>query len=171
MKVNCLTKNKGIPPKYQEGLFTAISVGFGLLLVGTLFIITPNLLSKIVDFFKDFKLVDVPNTNILFPAPGHPSIHSVLYQTAAQFSIALTIFQVIILVLRFIIPSSLVKKSESISNLVYWAGASLLIQSVLIDTTHVSFMDWFEFWSLIIVLAGVSMLARAAFMAISRIQQ
>lgn len=169
MKVNCLTENKGIPPKYQEGLFTAISVGFGLLLVGTLFIITPNLLSKIVDFFKDFNLVDVPNTNMIFPAPGHPSIHSVVYQAAAQFSLALTVFQVVILALRFIIPSSLVKKSESVSSLVYWAGASFLIQSFLIDTTHVSFMDWFEFWSLIIVLAGVSILARAAFMAVSRI--
>ena len=169
MKVNCLTENKGIPPKYQEGLFTAISVGFGLLHVGTLFIITTNLFSKIVDFFKDFNLVDVPNTNMIFPAPGHPSIHSVVYQAAAQFSLALTVFQVVILALRFIIPSSLVKKSESVSSLVYWAGASFLIQSFLIDTTHVSFMDWFEFWSLIIVLAGVSILARAAFMAVSRI--
>ncbi len=166
-----MTENNGIPPKYQEGLFTAISVGFGLLLVGTLFIITPNLLSKIVDFFKDFKLVDVPNTNMIFPAPGDPSIHSVVYQATAQFSIALTIFQVVILALRFIIPSSLVKKSESVSSLVYWGGASLLIQSFLVDTARVSFMDWFEFWSLIIVLAGVSILARAAFMAVSRIQQ
>ena len=169
--MDCLTENNGIPPKYQEGLFTAISVGFGLLLVGTLFIITPNLLSKIVDFFKDFKLVDVPNTNMIFPAPGDPSIHSVVYRAMVQFSISLTIFQVVILVLRFIIPSSLAKKSESLSSLVYWAGASLLIQSFLVDTTSVSFMDWFEFWSLIIVLAGVSILARAAFMAVSRIQQ
>jgi hypothetical protein len=166
-----LTENNGIPPKYQEGLFTAISVGFGLFLVGTLFIITPNLFGKIVDFFKDFKLVDVPHTNMIFPAPEDPSIHSVVYLATAQFSIALTIFQVVILAIRFIIPSSLAKKSESVSSLVYWAGASLLIQSFLVDTARVFLMDWFEFWSLIIVLAGVSLLARAAFMAVSRIQQ
>ncbi len=168
--MNCLIENNGIPPKYQEGLFTAISVGFGLLLVGTLFIITPNLFGKIVDFFKDFKLIDVPHTNMIFPAPGHPNIHPVVYQAAGQFSIAVTALQVILLVLRFVIPSSLDKKSESVSSLVYWAGASFLFQTFLIDNSPVTLTNWFEFWSLIIVLAGVSLLARAAFMAVSRIQ-
>ncbi len=166
-----MTENNDIHPKYQEGLFTAISVGFGLLLVGALFIITPNLFGKIVDFFKDIGVVEVPNTNMIFLAPELPGRHLVVYQAAGQFSIALAIFQVVILALRFIIPSSLGKKSESISSLVYWAGASFLIQSFLIDNAPVSLMSWFEFWSLIIVLAGVSILARAAFMAVSRIQQ
>ena len=171
MKVNCLTKNKGIPPKYQEGLFTAISVGFCLLLLGALFVITPSLFDKIVDFFKDVGVVSVPNTDMLFLAPEVPADHSAVYQAAGQFSIALTIFQVIILALRFVIPSSLGKKSESVSSLVYWAGASFLAQLFLVDKVSVSITNWFEFWALIIVLAGVSMLARAAFMAISRIQQ
>jgi hypothetical protein len=166
-----LTANNIIPPKYQEGLFTAISVGFGLLLVGVLFVVTPNLFDKIINFFKDFELVDVPNTNIMFPAPGNPSSHSVVYQAAGQFSIAVTILQVILLVLRFVIPSSLSKKSENVSNLVYWAGTSFLFQAFLIDRFSVTLTNWFEFWSLIIVLAGVSLLARAAFMAVSRIQQ
>ena len=166
-----MTENNDVPPKYQEGLFTAISVGFGLLLVGALFIITPNLFGKIVDFFKDFGIVDVPNTDIIFLAPESPRLHSVIYQAAGQFSIALTIFQAVILALRFIIPSSLSKKSESVSSLVYWAGATFLIQSFLIDNAPVSLTDWFQFWPLIIVLAGVSLLARAAFMAVSRIQQ
>jgi hypothetical protein len=166
-----LTENNIIPPKYQEGLFTAISVGFGLLLVGALFVVTPNLFDKIINFFKDFKLVDVPNTSIIFPAPGNPGSHSVVYQAAGQFSIAVTILQVILLVLRFVIPSSLSKKSENISNLVYWAGTSFLFQEFLIDNSHVTLTNWFEFWCLIIVLAGVSLLARAAFMAVSRIQQ
>jgi hypothetical protein len=169
--VDCLTENNDNPPRYQEGLFTAISVGFALLLVGALFIITPNLFGKIVDFFKDIGVVDVPNTDMIFIAPESINSHSVVYQAAGQFSIALTIFQVIILALRFIIPSSLGKKSESVSSLVYWAGASFLIQSFLIDTARVSLTNWFEFWSLIIVLAGISILARAAFMAVSRIQQ
>ena len=166
-----MTENNFIPPKYQEGLFTAISVGFGLLLVGALFIVTPNLFDKIINFFNDFKLVDVPNTNIIFPAPGNPGSHSVVYQAAGQFSIAVTVLQVILLVLRFVIPSSLGKKSENVSSFVYWAGASFLFQAFLIDSSPVTLTNWFEFWSLIIVLAGVSLLARAAFMAVSRIQQ
>jgi hypothetical protein len=166
-----LTENNDIHPKYQEGLFTAISVGFALLLVGALFIVTPDLFGKIVDFFKDFGVVDVPNTDMIFIAPESTNSHSVVYQAAGQFSIALTLFQVVILALRFIIPSSLSKKSESVSSLVYWAGASFLIQAFLIDAARVSITNWFEFWALIIVLAGVSILARAAFMAVSRIQQ
>ncbi len=166
-----MTKNNVIPPKYQEGLFTAISIGFGLLIVGALFIVTPNLFDKIINFFKDFELVDVPHTSIIFPAPEHLSSHSVVYQAAGQFSIAVTVFQVILLALRFVIPSSLGKKSENVSSLVYWAGASFLIQTFLIDSSPVSPVDWFEFWSLIIVLAGVSLLARAAFMAVSQIQE
>lgn len=166
-----MTENDDIHPKYQEGLFTAISVGFCLLLVGAIFIITPDLFGKVVDFFKDIGVVDVPNTDIIFMAPESPAHHSVVYQAAGQISIALVILQIIILVLRFVIPSSLSKKSESVSSLVYWAGASFLIQSFLIDNASVSLTSWFEFWTLIIVLAGVSILARAVFIAVSRIQQ
>ena len=166
-----MTENNDIHPRYQEGIFTAISIGFCLLLVGALFIITPDLISNVVDFFKDFGIVDVPNTDIIFMAPESPANHSVVYQAAGQFSIALAIFQVIILALRFVIPSSLNKKSESVSSLVYWIGASVLTQAFLIDNAFVTLTNWFEFWSLIIVMGGVSILTRTAFMAIVRIQQ
>ncbi len=154
---------------YQEGLFTAISVGFCLLLIGFLFAANPNLFDKVVDFIKDFELVDVPHTNIIFPAPESPGSHLLVYQAAGQFSIAVTVLQVILLALRFAVPSSLRKKSETVSGLVYWAGTSFLIQTFLINNAHATLTNWFEFWSLIIVLAGVSIIARAAVMAVSRI--
>ncbi|GAG79515.1 unnamed protein product, partial [marine sediment metagenome] len=46
------------PRKNQERLFSAISGGFFLLLVGTLFIITPNLFDNIMNFFGDLQLID-----------------------------------------------------------------------------------------------------------------
>jgi len=160
-----LSKSKETPRQHQEGLFTAISVGFFLLLVGTLFVINPNLFSSIIDFFKDFKLVDVPNTNnIMLPAPESPQLHQTVYQAARQFSIAIGAFQIVILALRFVIPSSWGKRSETVGNLVYWIGASFLIQSFLIENTQ-----WFTFWSTIIILAGVSIIARAVVMAAARI--
>lgn len=100
-----MNESKETPHQYREGLFTAISVGFFLLLVGTLFVITPNLFDKILDFFKGFDLVDVPNTDITFIAPEFPNSHSLVYQAARQFSIALGVFQIVILALRFVIPS------------------------------------------------------------------
>jgi hypothetical protein len=162
--VDYLSKNRETPRQYQEGLFTAISIGFFLLLVGALFVINPDLFGSILDFFKDFKLVDVPNTNITFPAPASPNSHSMVYGAAGQFSIALGVFQIIILALRFFIPSSWEKRSETVGNFVFWVGASFLIQLFLIETTQ-----WFVFWSTIIILVGVSIIARAAVMAVTRI--
>jgi hypothetical protein len=163
-EMNELSKSKETPRQYQEGLFTAISIGFFLLLVGTLFVINPNLFGNIIDFFKDFELVGVPHTNIILPAPESPQLHLTVYQAARQFSIALGVFQVVILALRFIIPSSWGKRSETVGNFVYWGGASFLIQSFLIETTQ-----WFTFWSTIIILVGVSIIARTVVMAATRI--
>lgn len=163
-EVYCLNESKETPRKYQEGLFTAISVGFFLLLVGTIFVITPNLFGEILDFLTNFDLVDVPNTDITFPAPAFPRSHLVVYQAAGQVSIAVAVFQVVILALRFVIPSSWGKRSENVGNFVYWAGAAFLIQTFLIETTQ-----WFTFWSTILMIVGVSLIARAVVMAVSRI--
>jgi hypothetical protein len=132
--------------------------------VGTLLVINPDLFGMILDFFKDFGIVKVPNTNVSFVAPEFPNRYSLLYQAAGQFSIAVGVFQIIILALRFVVPSSWGKRSETVGNLVFWIGAGFLIQLFLIDTTQ-----WFLFWSTILILLGVSLIARAAVMAISRI--
>ena len=159
-----MNENKETPRKYQEGLFTAISAGFFILLVGTLLVINPDLFGKIVDFFKDFDTVNVPNTDVTFIGPEFPRSHLTVYQAAGQFSIALVLFQIVILALRFVIPSSWGKRSETVGTLVFWAGAAFLIQSFLIENTQ-----WFVFWSTIIILVGVSLIARAAVMAVSRL--
>ena len=159
-----MSKRKETPRQHHEELFTAISIGFFLLLVGTLFVINPDLFGSIIDFFKDFELVDVPHTSIMLPAPESPQLYLTVYQAARQFSIALGVFQVVILALRFVIPSSWGKRSETVGNLVFWVGAGFLIQLFLIETTQ-----WFVFWSTIIILAGVSIIARAVVMAVSRI--
>jgi hypothetical protein len=161
---NHLNKRKETPRQYQEGLFTAISIGFFFLLVGILFVFNPNLFGNVIDFFKDFKLVDVPHTDIILPAPESPQLYLTVYQAARQFSIALGVFQVVILALRFVIPSSWGKRSETVGSFVYWVGASFLIQYFLIDS-----MQWFVFWSTILILAGVSIIARAVVMAAARI--
>ena len=159
-----MTANKETPRKYPEGLFTAISAGFVILLLGAIFVITPNLFDNIIDLFKDIGLVDVPNTDIIFIGLEYPRSHLAVYQAAGQFSIALAVFQVVMLALRFVFPSSWAKRSETVGNFVFWLGEAFLIQLFLIES-----VQWFEFWSLIIVLAGVSMIARAVVMSISRI--
>ncbi|MCW4034714.1 MAG: hypothetical protein NWF03_05060 [Candidatus Bathyarchaeota archaeon] len=159
-----MNKNKEKPLQFGEGIFTALGIGFFLLLVGSIFVLTPNLFGKTVDFFQDFALVDVPNTDIVFPGPKSPDMHMTVYQAAGQASIAACAFQIVILALRFIIPSTWYKRAETVGNIVLWGGTAFLIQAYLIDSTQ-----WFAYWSLILVISGVSLIARTIVMAVSRL--
>ena len=55
-------------------MLSAISVGFFLILIGILFISTPNLADKVVTFVSHFQTAQVGNTNIYVPAPEHLEI-------------------------------------------------------------------------------------------------
>jgi hypothetical protein len=147
--------------KYREGLFSAISAGFFFILVGAIFVTTPNLFDNIIAFFRDFDTVSVPHTeNLLLPAPVSPSAHSDVYSAVTKFSLIWGLYQIAILALRFIARSPLNKKAETASNLIFWLGASYLINTFLIETT-----TWFVFWATIIMLVGVSLIARATILA------
>jgi hypothetical protein len=162
--VNYLNESKKSGPVMGETVITAISIGFFLVLVGILFAITPNLFGKIIDLLGDFKVVEViPNSNIMFLGPESPNAFSVVYVAAAQFSFALGVFQVFILALRFFYGSPWRKRAETVGNLVFWLGTGFLIQSFLIGLTQ-----WFVFWSTVIMMIGVSLIARAGVMAVSR---
>ena len=101
----------------------------------------------------------------MFFGPESPQLHLTVYQAAGQLSIALAIFQVFMLALRFAVPSSVGKRAETMGNLVYCAGAAFLLQAISLETMQ----QWFAFWSAIIIVVGVSLVARAAFTAASRI--
>ena len=147
-----------------ENIFTAISIGFFLVLVGTLFVITPNLFGEILDLLKDFELVNVPNSDLTLPGLASPGAYSVVYVAVTRFSFALGLFQIVILTLRFFTLSPWGKRAEALGNLVFWLGTGFLIQSFLLETTQ-----WFVFWSTIIMLIGVSLIARAGAMTAARI--
>ncbi len=164
IEVNYLNENKKSAPIFGENVITAISIGFFLVLVGILFVITPNLFGKIIDLFRDFKLVDVPNSDLTLPGPVSPGDYTVVYAAVAQFSFAIGLFQIVVLALRFLISSPWGKRAETVGNLVFWLGAGFLIQSFLLETTQ-----WFVFWSTIIMMLGVSLIARAGVMAASRL--
>ena len=148
------------PRKYREGIFSAIAAGFFFLLIGVIFVITPNLFQRTVDFFNDFGLERIPNTAIYFVAPARPWFHQTVYRAAEQFSYAVGFLQIVILALRFFAGSPWNKKAETISNLVFWIGAGYLIRMLLIGTT-ITMTTWFVFWSAIIMLLGVSLVVRA----------
>lgn len=107
------------------GLF---SLGFFFIILGTLWMITPNLTEEVINFFKDLRLVHLTE-HIILPAPAHS--HPVVYMVAFQFCLLFGLFQIIILILRFIFRSSLNKKAETLSGIGFWLSMSLFLQMLI----------------------------------------
>jgi hypothetical protein len=151
----------GLPKRHREGIVSAISAGLFLVVIGAIFVVTPNFLDKLSTFFGDFGTVRVPHLGIDLPAPLNPGEHTSVYLAAEQFSIVWGIYQVAVLGLRFVIHSSARRKAETLSNAVYWFGNIFLIQTYLLGEST----RWFEFWAMIIALLGISLIVRALFLA------
>jgi len=129
------------------------SFGFFLVLIGVIFVITPNLSDEIVDFFTEFELVEVyPNVTLPAPASNHP----VLYTAVAQFCFAYGLFHIAMLVVRLYFGDSLKRKAETLSGLVFWLGAGFLLNILAAGNIR-----WFAFLSWLIVFIGLSLVVRS----------
>ena len=154
--------SRGFSHRHREGMLSAISIGFFLILVGTIFVLNPDLPNKIIDFARpeSFELKAVSTSlNVSLPIPKNPSAHLLIYRTVEQFSLVWAVFLVAMLGVRFIFGSPARNKAESFGNIVFWFGAAYFVQTLLVDTTK-----WFEFWATIIALIGVSLIVRGVFL-------
>ena len=149
------------PYKAGEGIFSAISVGAVFILIGVIYVATlpASLWDKVVAFFSSFSSVQVPDTGIYLPAPAVPAAHTVLYNAVFQFCIGLGILQIILLALRLAWHSPISRTAETAGHLVFWLGASYLVFTFLNSATTLE--TWFAFWAAILMVLGVSMIARA----------
>jgi hypothetical protein len=154
--------------KKKEGLFTAIYIGAIFILIAVIYFIhLPNSLwDEIVKFFSSVTLAEVPGTGIGLPAPSDPTIHMQLYSAAFQFSLGMGIIEIVILVLRVVLYSSVSRKAETVENIVFWLGTSYLVITYLVSMTRPS--EWFVFWAGIILLFGLSLVARAFILIANR---
>ena len=151
--------------KHRESLISGVSVGFFFIVVGALFAITPNLWERIVDFFQDFGLETIPRIGISWPAPASPMSHSVVYRAVERFCFIWGIFEIVLLVLRLVLRSSVDKTTETLSNIVYWFGSGFLVRTFLLETirlpTVLGLTRWFVFWAALIMLFGATLVIRA----------
>jgi len=147
----------------NEWIFGAVSAGLFLIVAGTIFIMTPALFDKIIAFFKDLTIVKVTDMSIYLPAPAFPRDHLMVYSAVMQFSLMWGIVEIAVLVLRFALHSPDNKKAETLGNVAYWLGSYYLIQKFLVEETR-----WFEYWALVIILLGASLIVRAMFLAAVR---
>jgi len=78
------------------------SFGFFLILIGAISarLITPNYYDEFSAFFRDFHLVRVAS-NVFLPAPK--SSHPIVYTAFMDFCIAYGLFQIAVLVFRFVL--------------------------------------------------------------------
>ncbi len=152
---------KGWLYQKAESIFSALYIGSIFIILGVIYYIhLPNsLFLELVNFFDSLTLARVPDTAIYLPAPLSPAAHADLYTAAFQFCLAIGIVEVAVLALRFVLRSSVKRKAETISNIVFWFGASYLITTYLIDEATIN--KWFVFWIGIIVIFGLSLIARA----------
>jgi hypothetical protein len=146
---------------FSESIITAVSVGTALILIGAIYVtaLPTSLWDKTVAFFSSFEILEVPSTAIHLPVPADPAAHAVLYNAAFQLCIGIAVLQIILIALRLMFHSSTSKTAETAGNLVYWFGASYLVGTFLNSSTTVT--TWFAFWAAILVVIGISLIARA----------
>lgn len=145
----------------DEKIIYAISAGVVLILFGVVFTLAQpaNLWDEVIDFFSSFTIAEVPGTSlIVLPSPITPSTHTILYRAVFQFCLGLGIFQVLLLFLRLKIKSSTKKIAETLASLIFWLGSSYLVIRFLNNSTSINL--WFIFWAGILMILGLSFLAR-----------
>jgi hypothetical protein len=74
-----------------------------------------------------------------------------------NFLIGVGVLQIVILALRLVVKSPIRRIAETVGNLVFWLGAAFIANVFLLNGT---LNGWFQFWSALIVLIGVSLIAR-----------
>jgi hypothetical protein len=152
---------QALPDRKKENLITALYVGFIFILLAVLYFINvhTNLWGNFVNFISSFILATVPGTSISLPVPVNPGAYTMLYNAAFQFCLGLGLLEIAILALRIWLNSPFPRKAETIENIVFWLGTSYLIATYLVNITITS--EWFVFWAGIILIAGLSLVARA----------
>ena len=82
-----------------------------------------------------------------------------------QFDIGIGVLQIIILALRLFYHSKTDKIAETVGNMIFWLGAAALVNTILQVGT---LQSWFEYWGALIVIVGISFVARAAVYFVKR---
>lgn len=150
----------------REGVMGALTAGLFFVVIGVIFITTPDLLNNVISFIRNLDVLRVPSTNIYLPAPRSPDAHAAVYSAVQQFGLIWAILEIAMLGLRVVFRSPLRNMAENASNIIFWFGAAYLIQTFLNDTTTLTM--WFAFWATIIMLAGLTLIVRAVILAAMR---
>jgi len=154
-----------------ESIITATAVGGVFIIIGILFLVTPDLGGEIGSFFssinwRSFHFPGSTTSMISLPVPATPASHSVLYMAVAQFCIGVGILQLMILALRAVVRSRIERIAETVGNLVFWLGAAYIVTVFLNNAT--TYKEWFAFWASMLILIGASIIVRGTILFAKR---
>jgi hypothetical protein len=144
-----------------ESMISAISVGAVFILIGLVYVLAlpSSLWDRTIGFFSSLTARQVPGIVITLPAPTNPGGHAVFYTAVFQFSLGLAFLQILVLALRIGFGSRVHRIAETTGNLVFWFGASYLVYTYLNRSTTLN--TWLAFWAGILIVLGLSIIARA----------
>ncbi len=144
----------------HEGLIAAIAVGGFFIILGFVFAFTPGIAEQTSYFFNDLTTQSYLNTSstITLLSPAHPADHQGFYNAIMNFFLGVGVLQIIILVLRLVVHSRIRRIAQSMGDLIFWLGAAVIANVFLLAGT---LNGWFQFWASLLVLVGLSLIARA----------
>jgi hypothetical protein len=139
----------------EEQLLGWLSFGAFLVIVGGIFLITPNLTDEIKAFLTGFKLEQVSG-DFYFPTPKSPH-HPILYKSIAIFCFAYGMYQFILLILKFALRAEPTKKSETFTSMMFWSATGFVVLMLKNET-----IEWLTFVATLIILAAIVIIIRSA---------
>lgn len=131
-----------------------VSIGVFLIILGAVFLTTPNLIQEIMDFFRDLEIVDFQyGIGLIEPENPHPN----LYRAIAIFAAASGTWNVILGVLRLNAPESRRRVIGSLSGAIFNFGAALTFIGLMNQT-----ILFRTIIPILIILGGLSLIIRAS---------
>lgn len=128
-------------------LVALAGLGYFLILIGAFLIFRPDLSGLVLDFFGDFRIQQVWEPNVYLPVPQ--SNHPALYGIASDFCIYMLAFQVLALLLRFVLNEPAYRKASSTSGLVFWGGLAWIF-----NLLRAGLIGWIGFLGWLVVIVG-----------------
>ncbi len=145
----------------HEGLITALAIGGFFIIFGSVFAFTPGIVNNSNAFFSDLTTVSFPfgspGSTVSLLGPAHPAEHQDFYTAVMNFLIGVGVLQIVILALRLVVHSRIRRIAQSVGDLIFWLGAAIVANVFLLLGTH---NGWFQFWSSLIVIIGLSLIGR-----------
>ena len=137
----------------ERDWFGLVSFGFFLILIGVMFLVIPNFFSHAETFVKSLNQTEIsPGSGIFLPIPTGDNTE--VYRAIMYFCLAFGMFQIIILILRFAIKSSVGRKAGTLGGIVFWLGAGFFASMLVTDGNK----NWFLFLAGLVVSIGLAIM-------------